>query len=217
MKRGAIVRTRPRRRASSTTRHREVVIALSGDEAKRVLVALVEARPDLLREIAALADDGLGAVSTEGVAAEVAGRLLAIGVDDVYARCARAPWGREVYEADAVYDLADEAVRPFVRDIERRIGLDRRAEALAVCKGTLLGLHRVEEKYGDDFVDGHGAEVISSVAASVARTWRRAGGRAHPCPAEEIEALHFFAAQRLSGWEAIVDHALGRRSRRRAR
>jgi hypothetical protein len=201
-------------RAGSREELRRTIDALDGAEAKRVIAALVAARPALLPDVASLASRTLGAVDVEKTARRVAQALGRLGIEDVWDRPGQ--FSGRTYDDDdgtGAYRLVEERIEPFVRDLERRVRLGRDAEALALCKGTLLGLYRVDQEQGDGFLDGYAPDVLSDMAAWVAQTWRKRGGRARPRRAQDRIALRGFAADALSDWERSLTRIIGKEPR----
>lgn len=54
--------------------------------------------------------------------------------------------GSYVDPAEAGWDVVEEAVAPFLGDLNRRVALGRRAQATTICQGILLGLYHVSER-----------------------------------------------------------------------
>jgi len=120
--------------------------ALDPPEAKRLLGALVNARPDLLAEVAALASQELGAVGMEQVAEQVAQRVGRLRIEDVWDRSGSRSDGGDMDETEAAWAVVEDAVEPFVRDLERRIRLGRDPEALAICQGVRTSPRRRHDR-----------------------------------------------------------------------
>ncbi len=70
-----------------------LVDALDAAELKRLLVALLDAHPELVAEAAVLADGQLGAVTVKGVAEEVAFALGLLEVESIWERSGSQPGG----------------------------------------------------------------------------------------------------------------------------
>lgn len=196
------------------TRHtreaqRQTIDALDGPEAKRVLGALLDTRPDLLGEVAELAGSDLGGIDRERVADEVARTVGALRIEDAWVRSGPRADGSYVEETEAAWAVVEDAVEPFARDLERRIRLGRDAEARAICEGTLVGLYRVDRKYGEQFLDGHAPDAISDVAGWVAERWRKSGGRARPRRSRDRTALREFVSTALPEWQGFLIRTIG--------
>ncbi|MGH7287055.1 MAG: hypothetical protein ACREI8_03455 [Myxococcota bacterium] len=207
--------SRTRRGARSAQRH--TIDALDGSEAKRLLGALLDARPDLLVDVAALASRELGAVSEERVADDVSRAIGRLRIEDVWDRPGQFSEGSHGDDSEASWAVVEDALDPFVQDLGRRIRLGRDAEALALCQGALLGLYRVDRKYGEQFLDGHAPDAVADMAGWVAQTWRKSGGRARPRRAKDRAALSAFVTKALPEWEPFLTRILGKERKRRRR
>ena len=65
------------------------------------------------------------------------------------ARAGAHEWGY-VEPTEAAWEILEEAVEPFVADIERRIALGLEDAALQLCQGMVLGLYCVERGKGGE-------------------------------------------------------------------
>jgi len=214
---------RPSARSRVTRDQRSLLEALDAPEAKRLLGALLDKRPELLADVAALADAKLGAVTVEDVAEDVAFALGELGVEDVWEHSGAQSDGSYVEPSEAASTVVEEALSPFVEDLARRIGLGREGEALAVCQGTLLGLYRVAQAASEGeagFLDGYGPDCIRDTAGFVIETWKRGGTRAGSGSARRVRdwaAMHQFASEALPEWRSFLTRMLGRAPTRRER
>jgi hypothetical protein len=114
------------------------------------------------------------------------------------------PGSRDEHETESACRVVEDAVEPFVQDHVRRIHLRRDAEALALCQGVLLGLYRVHEAQGSEFLDGFAPDSLGGIASWVAQTWRRTGGRQSPRRASDRAAMRAFASTSLPEWEGFL-------------
>lgn len=137
---------RSSRKSRAKRGRRALLDALDAAETRRVLVALLDAHPELVAEATALAEAQLGEVTVEDVAEDVGFALGQLQVEDIWQRAGTQPDGEYVDPTDAAWELVEEAAAPFFEDLERRLGLGRSAEAMAVCQGILLGLYRLSRK-----------------------------------------------------------------------
>lgn len=112
---------------------------------------------------------------------------------------------------DAHPELVEEAVAPFIEDLARRTELGRRAEAVALCQGTLLGLYRLSQEE-EEFLDGHAPDSLEDAAALALATWKKSGkGRARTgTRAKEWEAMRSFVSDALPEWRSFLTRTLGR-------
>jgi hypothetical protein len=115
---------------------------LTGDEAQTVLDELLSSRPELIsarRAATAL----LATISFADVATEVFGALQALDLDGLDA--GPRPGGY-VEPSEAAWNAIEKVLKPYFHDLERRVKLRHEDEALDVCKGIVLGLHRAEHR-----------------------------------------------------------------------
>lgn len=124
---------------------------LKGNEAVAVLRILLEKRPALRKEVEALAKSVIGDVSTEDVADQVEGAVRSLDLDDLDSRAGRHRDGY-VEPSQAAVDLIEEAVMPFIEDMTRRAEAGQAEAALRSCVGIVLGLYRLRDQHGDEFL-----------------------------------------------------------------
>ena len=77
------------------------------------------------------------------VAADVFGALQALDLDDLDAGSRP---GGYVEPSEAAWDVIEKVVTPCFHDLERRVKLRHEDEAVEVCQGIVLGLHRAEHR-----------------------------------------------------------------------
>ena len=132
---------------SSDKGKRSVLGNLKAEEALDVLHRLLATHPNLKKEAESIARSLLGEVNFEEIADEVQEAVSALDFDDLNARAGH--HGQGYVEPDeAAWEILEEAVEPFTVDIMRRIALGLEADALEICKGTVLGLYRVGHSGG---------------------------------------------------------------------
>lgn len=210
-------------RAKVVRERRSLVDALDATEAKRLLGSLLDARPELLAETAALADSQLGAVSMEDVADDVAFALEELQVEDIWERSGTQSDGSYVEPIEAAWTVVEEAAAPFVEDLRRRILLGREEEALAICQGALLGLYRVSQASGereDGFLEGHAPDSIKGAARLVVEAWKKGAARARSGwarRARDWSAMQEFVSEALPEWRSFLTWLFGRAPSRRER
>jgi hypothetical protein len=195
-----------------------VVDALDGAEAKQLLATLLDAYPELLTEVAGLAEAELGAVTAEDLAEEVAFALEGLSVEDIWERAGTQPDGSYLEPTEAGWEVVEEAVAPFIADLTRRVELGRRAEATALCEGVLLGLYSISHEEGE-FLDGHASDTLEGAAAGAVEAWKkgsrdRAGSGVR---ARELAAMRRFLSDALPDWESFLVRTIGPIHKKRTR
>lgn len=128
----------PRRRA-------DVLDALSPDEGLAVLRALLRAHPELLDEARQLATDRMVDVDRDAVAQNLVASIGLLGLEELNARTGR---HRDGYTepTEAAWEILEEAVAPFVAELERLLKLSLEEAAREQCEGVLL--HQLLDRTG---------------------------------------------------------------------
>jgi hypothetical protein len=138
-------------RAADASRKIPALDRLKGDEAARLLQEILRRHPELAGELRELASSELGHVSIEGVADEVEAAVDMLDLDDLNDRAGSHAHGY-VEPTEAAWELVEEAVTPSIEDIRRRAEAGEHAAALNACAGVVLGLYRLRNKSGDEFL-----------------------------------------------------------------
>jgi hypothetical protein len=121
-----------------------LLLTLRPEEAKTVLLRLVEADPRLRVKAEDLVRELLAEVDAEGVAFDIESGLDLIDLEDLNARAGEHD-GDYTGPDEAAHDLIQDVVGPHLDDLQRRIRAGRMKEAVDVCKGILLGLYRAKK------------------------------------------------------------------------
>ena len=158
---------RPRKKIS-------VLDRLKPGEAETVLRRLLAAHPDLGAEAERIARLVLGEVSFESVASEVEDAVRALDLDDLDSRAGSHAWGY-TEPSEAAWELLEEAVGPFLEDMQRQMKLGLEAEALEICKGLVLALYRLRKETNGDGLLGWAPDFPAETAAHAVDTWRTGG------------------------------------------
>jgi len=210
----------PAKRQRAPRGGRSLIDALEPIEAKRLLGSLLDTRPDLVPEVAALADAKLGEVSVESVAEEVAWAIGELRVEDIWDGSGSQSDGSYVEPTEAADAVVDDALAPFVQDLERRIRLGREDEAAGVCQGILLGLYQVTVQcrdQGHELFEGYAPDAIEEAAGFVLESWKKAGGRADPRLGRSWPGMRKFVSEDLHGWRSSLLRVLGPAPKTRGR
>lgn len=135
---------------------------------------LLKSHPALRPEAERLARAILDEVSAEDVAAEVEAELRALDIDDLNER-AGTHRGGYTDPADAAWELLQEALEPYVRDLRRRLAAGRDQAAVETLRGILAGLYAVREGDGGGGVLDWAPDFPRDAATEVVGVWRGAG------------------------------------------
>jgi hypothetical protein len=151
-----------------------VLDALTVQEKAAVLDHLVAADPSVGRDAAAHAWSRLGEIVTEDVAANVSDALLALDQHALANRAGRTRFGY-VEPTEAAWQLLEEALEPWLRDITRRATLGLPDAALDLATGILVGLRSVDGCDNDERLLSWAPDFASEASDSVVRTLTDAG------------------------------------------
>ena len=156
--------TKARRPSSALT-------ALSAAEKATVLDELLAARPDL-RELAEThAVQLLSAEDRVTVATHIADTLRGLDIEELNGRAGYRPGRGYVHPVEAADEILDEALEPFLHDLERRARLGMSAATIELATGILLGLYQCRDsgsetllEYSPDYAVEHATEVLHRCA-----------------------------------------------------
>jgi len=200
-------------RAKGAARKGSVLERLETAEAEGVLRRLLAAHPALRAEAETIARSQMGTVSFEVVADEVDEAARSLDIDDLNRRAGRHEWGY-VEPTEAAWEILEETVQPYIVDIKRRIDLGLEADALEICKGVVLGLHRIEQAKAGGLLEW-APDFPAEAAGDVLETWcrgagaRKVAGRGPrrirpPLPQEFTDGL-------VPAWREMIERIVSRR------
>jgi SOS-response transcriptional repressor LexA len=161
-----------KKRGSKAAQRSSPLQQLKDGEAAALLRSLVAKHPELSAEAETLAASVIGDVAMEDLAQGVRDAVRALDIDDQNSRAGAHSDGY-VEPTEAAWDLIEEAVMPFVEDIQRRLDSDQPDAALATCAGVVLGLYRVRHDAGDGCL-GWAPDAAAEMAGEAVCTLRRA-------------------------------------------
>jgi len=128
-------------RSSSRPRKRSALAELDRNEKAAVLDELLRLRPGLRAEAERVAREQLIDTDVERVAEAVADELEHLGSDELAGRAGKHRWGY-VEPTEAAWELLEEAVGAFDREIERLLVLGLTGPAVDTALGVVAGLYR---------------------------------------------------------------------------
>jgi hypothetical protein len=141
--------------------------ALSAQEAAAVLEELLAARPDLRDLAEEFAQARLSTEDRTVVAGDVADALRGLDIDELNGRAGPQPGRGYVHPGEAADEILDEALQPFLDDLDRRTALGMRSAAVELAVGTLLGLYECRDggtesllEYSPDYAGARASEVV---------------------------------------------------------
>jgi len=196
---------------------KDLVCYLENRECGEVLAQLLESHPDLRGETNVIAKSLLGDVSAEVTSKEVAKQVRDLGVDRLWGRTGRKPWGY-VEPGEAAWELLEQAVESVQNDMKRRMRAGMESAAEMLCQGVVLGLYRVEQSGGGEVVDcapdfplETAAYTVSTLVEMYPKSRRRAAGR------RIIEGVEQRCGEWVKVLQRVVEEAIPSGKRRKKR
>jgi hypothetical protein len=186
--------------AAGSSRAAAALDGLAPEESRRVLRRLLEVHPELGPEAEKLAMSILSQVDADVIAREVELAITALGVEALGRRAGRHGFDRYVHPTEAAHRLLDEAVEPFLADMQRCLETGLEAEALEVCKGVLLGLYCVREIKNDGCL-GWAPDFPIEAAMNALEAWKKGA------PAKARFPMDFVDDQ-LTEWSSRISRVL---------
>jgi hypothetical protein len=146
--------------------------SLDASERAAVLDGLLEEDPQLLDRAEHLAAELLQTVDREEIAEEVIWALQGIPPEEVGNRSGRQRGRGYVEPTEAVWDLLEETVAPYLRDIRRRGGLGMTDAAREVGLGVIAALYecRLAPEDGSVLAWAPADEAMPELASEVLST-----------------------------------------------
>ncbi|MBI4369589.1 MAG: hypothetical protein HY547_05100 [Elusimicrobia bacterium] len=139
---------------------------LSDTEAREVLAALLKRHPELADEAQIIAKATLEDISVNSVVDEVDGALQAVDdIDNLNARAGSTSYGY-VEPSDAAIEICEEAIEPFMQDMERRLEAGDLKGALVLCQGIVWGLYKVRKISSGGVIEWAGEDCLCEEAGS---------------------------------------------------
>ena len=115
---------------------RSALDTLSAAEKAAVLDELLAARPDLRELAEAYAAQVMTDADRAAVADDVEDALQGLGIEELNTRAGYRPGRGYVHPAEAADEILDEALQPFLDDLQRRAGLGMRPAAVELAAGS---------------------------------------------------------------------------------
>lgn len=151
---------------------RSALDALSVAEKAAVLDELLTARPDVREPAEAYAARLMKDAGRSAVADDVGDALQGLAIDELSGRAGYRPGFGYTDPAEAADEILDEALQPFLDDLQRRAGLGMESAATEVAAGILLGLYNCRDGSSEtllEYAPDYAAERASAVVSDCAR------------------------------------------------
>jgi hypothetical protein len=105
------------------------------------------------------------------VACDVADALQGLDIEELNGHAGYRPGRGYVHPVEAVDEILDEALEPFLHDLERRAALGMRTATVELAVGILLGLYKCRDgasgtllEYSPDYAAERAAQVVDQCA-----------------------------------------------------
>ncbi len=155
-------------RASRTT---STLAALSAGEKATVLDEVLAVRPDLRALAETYAARLMSNEDRSAVAGDVEDALQGRDIEELNGHAGYRPGRGYVHPVEAADEILDEALAPFLHDLERRAALGMRTVAVELSVGTLLGLYECRDggsgtllEYSPDYAAERAAALVDQCA-----------------------------------------------------
>jgi hypothetical protein len=152
--------------------NRSALDALSAAEKAAVLDELLAARPDLRQPAEAYPARVMSGADRSAAAGDVEDSLQGLGIEELDTRAGYRPGQGYVHPAEAAGKILDEALQPFLDDLQRRAGFGMRSAAVELAAGILLGLYNCRHGNSETLLEyspDYAAERASGVVSDCAR------------------------------------------------
>jgi len=189
-----------------------VLDRLDSEQAAGVLRRLLVAHPEIVSETEEISRSLLREAAYAAIADEVEEAVKALDIGDLNARAGAHEWGY-VEPSEAAWEILEEAVEPFIADIERCISLGLEDAALQMCQGVVLGLYRAERGKGGELAQW-APDFFAEAAGGAINAWRTgsrtgttAGGAARRNRGRFPDE---FSSRFLPEWRDMIQRILSR-------
>lgn len=175
-------------------RSTSALAALSMTEKATVLDELLTARPDLRELAEAQATRLMSTEDRAAVADAVAGALLGLDIMELNGRAGYQPGRGYVHPVEAAAEIMDEALEPFLRDLDRRAALGMTTAATELAVGILLGLYECRDGDSETLLE-HSPDYAVE----------RAGNVVDQCAKLDVDLPHDGLLGLMPEWDGLVD------------
>ncbi len=154
-----------------STQKSKVLESITGADALEILKVLAKRHEDIEKEIESIANELLGHVDADDVAASVQMNLEFLDVEDVWDRAGPKRDGY-VDTRDAAWEMFEEALQPFRDDVDKYKQLSMLEEAESICHGLLKGIYDFDKESATEYKDW-AADIPSDYFDSILDDWKK--------------------------------------------
>jgi hypothetical protein len=153
------------------SRRTSALDTLSPAEKATVLDELLATRPDLREHAEAYAAQLMSGGDRSVIAGDVEDALQGLEIEELNTRAGYRPGRGYVHPAEAADEILDEALQPFLDDLQRRSDLGMEPAAAELAVGILLGLYNCRHgnsetllEYSPDYAGDRASDVVGHCA-----------------------------------------------------
>ena len=148
---------------------------ISPNEALKILRQITKTDKNLKKKIIELAEDLFRDVDVDEICDAVFDALDGINVHELWDRAGPKTDGYTSPE-DMSVEIFEEALEPFVQEMQRLLDLKMHQEAKLYCMGILKGIYQYEEDSGSEFKDW-ASDVPGESFGYILREWGKNGNK----------------------------------------
>ena len=171
----------------------DIFDAISTDDAFHILRILANDEPKIAKRIEEIAEKSLWDVDVEDIAEDVYFDLNSLAVEDVWDNSGGTRDGY-VDPTEYAWEMFEEALEPYMEDIEKYQKLSMPAGAKNCCMGILKGIYKFEKKSTSEYKDW-AVDAPSEIFIRVLDEWKE--GQNSP---EDIAEVEEYAKTNFPDW-----------------
>jgi hypothetical protein len=175
------------------------ISSLDGEEAIAILISLAKKDAQFAKAVRTDLDHRFSEVSIEEVANLVFSSLNSVPIEDCWEQAGKTRWGSYRDVDDVAYDIANDIMRLFAKEISRFGKLGGKKLERLYLQGVILGLYLYQTEVNSDFsicIE----EFPRNAAESLIHKWLDLHKEEH----QEIENLHIFLSTTCPEWDELL-------------
>lgn len=153
----------------------DVFEKISPSEALQILRQITKKDNNLKNKVIELAEDLFRDVDVDEICEAVFDALDGIDVHELWDRAGPGTDGYTSPEEMAL-EMFEDALRPFVQEMQRLLDLKMHREAKQYCMGLLKGIYQYEEDSGSEFKDW-ASDIPGESFGYILRKWGKTGNK----------------------------------------